>query len=283
MNWVLTWWILLSLIATANIGFWIFSWASLARRTEALAPNIVETRRRLTLLSGFYVLLCAYRSYFPRVDLERVCLVDSWWSNVFLGRSAASIAELCFIVQCTLLLVEAGRGTNIKLVGLVARVLVPMIVVAESVSWYAALTTNYLGSVVEESLWAVAGILLLASFFMLWPHFADRQRKFLAAVMLYALGFVAFMVTVDVPMYWSRWQLNTAADSIYFALTEGVGDALATCHVDFSLDVWREEIPWMSLYFSVSVWYSLAMAYAPPFDQPLPKAAEFGRPGSNLS
>jgi len=40
------------------------------------------------------VFVCAYRSILPRIDLERYCLFDTPWSNVVLGRSAATIAEV---------------------------------------------------------------------------------------------------------------------------------------------------------------------------------------------
>ena len=34
--------------------------------------------------------------------------------------------------------------------------IVPLILIAECFSWYAVLTTNYLGNAIENSLWAVA-------------------------------------------------------------------------------------------------------------------------------
>ena len=40
---------------------------------------------------------------------RRVCLWDTWLSGIMLGRSAATIAELCFALQCSLLLVASHR------------------------------------------------------------------------------------------------------------------------------------------------------------------------------
>lgn len=48
--------------------------------------------------------------------------------------------------------------------------LVPLIFIAESGSWYAILSTDYVGQFVENSIWTFAATLLLASFVLLWPR-----------------------------------------------------------------------------------------------------------------
>lgn len=53
--------------------------------------------RKMKIFSGVYTLVCAYSSFFPRIDVERVCFWDTPFSFVFLGRSCATIAELLFI------------------------------------------------------------------------------------------------------------------------------------------------------------------------------------------
>lgn len=265
MNGVQIWWLLLSFVSVINIGVWIFSATRFAQRKHVIHPSFYPWRRWVFWLSGVYVFVCAFRSFLPRIDLERICLVDSWLSSMFVGRSLATVAELSFIIQCAILLREAGIGTRVKTAAIVFWIIIPLIVIAESFSWYAILTTNYLGSVVEESLWTVAGMLLLFSFFALWPHVSNHKRVFLAGMIAYGLGFVAFMMCVDVPMYWSRWQVETAHGVTIMSLSAGLQDTLRRCTVSFEWVKWREEIPWMSLYFSVTVWVSMAFAYAPSF------------------
>lgn len=259
------WWALLSLVGVMNIVLWFFSASHFAKRRHLIDPVIHAWRPWVLRLSAIYVLVCAFRSFLPRIDLERVCLVDTWLSNMFIGRSLATVAELAFILQCAILLREAGLGTRLKPIVIIAWLLVPMIVVAESFSWYANLTTNYFGSVVEESLWAVAGALLVLSFMALWPRVGKRQRQFMSFMIVYGIGFVIFMLTVDVPMYWVRWQADMASNTVYLTLAQGLRDTLSTCRVDFAWAVWREEIPWMTLYFSVTVWVSMAFAHAPSY------------------
>lgn len=259
------WWFLISLVGALNISIWIYSATRFAQQKHVIHPRFYPWRRWVFWLSGIYVLVCAFRSFLPRIDLERVCLVSSWMSSMFVGRSLTTVAELAFIIQCAILLREAGIGTKVRTATVVFWVIVPIIVIAEGFSWYAIVTTNYLGSVIEESLWTVAGVLLLVSFIALWPRVSLRQRYFLGVMITYAFGFVLFMMFVDVPMYWSRWRVDVAHGVTYLSFVAGLQDMLRGCSVNFSLKKWHEEIPWMSLYFSVTVWISMAFAYAPSF------------------
>ena len=90
-------------------------------------------RRRQLLLSAPFVFGCAFRSVFPRADVQRICVIDSWLSAVALGRTVAMIAELCFAAQCALLLrvlaVEARKPVALA----ISRVMVPLIAMAEIV------------------------------------------------------------------------------------------------------------------------------------------------------
>jgi len=72
-----------------------------------------------------------------------------------------------------------------------------------------------------------------------------------------------FMVSVDVPMYWARWDADLMAGINYLSISQGVLDASRACVVDFSWDIWRQEIPWMTLYFTLAVWVSISLAHVP--------------------
>ena len=260
-----SWWIFLSIFATLNIALWIMSFVLFTKKKSVIHPDIFVWRRLILCLAGVYVAGCAFRSYFPRIDLERVCLVDSWLSNMFVGRSVATIAEICFIAQCAILLREGGKGLGDRIAILVSFMLIPIVIVAEGFSWYAMLTTHYLGSVIEESLWAVCGVLLVASFISLWPKVSHHHRWFLNAMILFGIGFVVFMVLVDVPMYWARWQADSQMGINYLTIRQGILDAVQQCKVSFDAHVWREEIPWMTLYFTVAVWVSISLTHAPNY------------------
>jgi hypothetical protein len=247
---VLVWWATLSAIGAFNITLWV-------RKLR------VDGDRRQLWLSGVYVFVCAFRSFVPRADVQRICFVDSVWASVFVGRSVATVAELCFIVQLSL----TGRAIARALAVPAARVLstVPLflIPVAESFSWYAVVTTNYFGNFVEESLWTLSGALFAVSLALLLPRAHGPLKRLLARSLAGSLAYVTFMLTVDVRMYFVRLSADRASERRYLSFGEGIYDLIHRRVVTFAWSDWHEELAWMFLYFSVSVWFSLSLISAP--------------------
>jgi hypothetical protein len=259
----LIWWSLLCAAAAVNVAAWLGSAWLLRRREPHLTPAVRAARRRLLVLSLIYVAGCAFRSVLPMVDVPRICLHDTWISRILVGRLVATAAELCFAAQWALLLREAGYGGS-RLAAGVARVLFPMIVVAELLSWGAVLTTNNLLHAAENSLWTLAAVLAVAGCISVRPQLGARGREFLAAAVACGLAYVAFMVVIDVPMYLARWQADLAAAHPYLSLAEGLGELLERCVVTRDWSAWREDAPWLTLYFTFAVWVSIALPHAPP-------------------
>lgn len=42
-------------------------------------------------------------------------------------------------------------------------------------------------------------------------------------------------------------------------LATGLRDSQRRRHTTFAWKIWREEVPWMTVYFSIGLWTSLAM------------------------
>ncbi|HUK05545.1 MAG TPA: hypothetical protein VLV90_10740 [Burkholderiales bacterium] len=257
------WWFFLCSAAGFNILAWTLSAATLGRRQPALPPEAYGLRRAQLLLSAGYVLGCAYRSVLPVYDIRRICLIDSWLSSVIVGRSVATFAELCFAAQWALLLNEISRATGSGVGRVTSIVVVPLIAVAELCSWYSVLTTSNLGHVIEESIWALSAALLVLSLAWIWPRLSASLRPLLAAWCAAGIGYVTFMFLVDVPMYWARWMADEASGRRYLSLADGVLDASGRWIVSHRWQDWHNEIAWMSLYFSVAVWLSIALVHAP--------------------
>jgi hypothetical protein len=75
-------------------------------------------------------------------------------------------------------------------------------------------------------------------------------------------AYLAFLITIDVPMYLSRWQDARAEGSKVLSPIEGFRDASTRRIVTHDFAHWKGEIAWMSLYFSAAVWASLALCLA---------------------
>jgi hypothetical protein len=260
---VYTWWIGLCVVSGINVLTWTLSAAALKRRAPALSAEIYRARRLQLLLSAGYVFGCAYRSVLPVFDVPRIGLFDTWLSTVIVGRSVATFAELCFAAQWALLLREISRATGSGVGHVTSRVVVPLIAVAEACSWFAVLSTANIGHVAEESIWGVTAALLVMSFIAIWPRTHVALRPLLTVVCLGGVVYVGYMFLVDVPMYWTRWLADQAAHRHYLSIADGILDASSRLRVSQNWNTWKTEVVWMSLYFSVAVWMSIALVHAP--------------------
>ena len=209
------WWSLLTLVSGANIAVWFLLYRQLQPTGGLGSASGIEA---MLLLCAGYVFGCAFRSLLPRADVQRICLFDTWLSSVMVGRSVATVAELCFAAQWALMLHQLGTMTGAGTTLNVAWVIVPLILIAECYSWYAVLTTNYLGNAIENSIWAVAFFLIGVALCRLLPEFDGPVRVVLGISIAGIVAYLAFLMTIDVPMYlkpmadrgW-RWQQAVAA------------------------------------------------------------------------
>jgi len=153
---VTSWRYFLCVVAAFNIAAWALSARLLNRRFPVMPAELYRTRRLQLLLSAVYVFGCAFRSTFPVYDVPRICLFNHWLSSVIIGRSVATVAELCFVGQWALMLNEISRAARSALGTAVSLAVVPLIAIAEACSWYSVLTTSNLGHVAEESIWGLS-------------------------------------------------------------------------------------------------------------------------------
>ncbi len=259
----MVWWGLLITVAAINAVSWGLSAAALRRRKMSVPAEFYTARRLQLVLSGVYVLGCAYRSVFPVFDVPRQCLVDSWLSSVLIGRFVATCAELCFVAQWALLLREAARETGSVIGHIAARSVLPLIVIAETCSWYSVITTANIGHTIEESLWGVSAALLVAGVASMGQRCARDRRPLLMIWCAAGVAYVAYMFLVDVPRYWTRWLADQAANRHYLTVPQGLHDLWVHHVVSYRWSDWQGEMIWMSLYFSVAVWLSIALVHAP--------------------
>jgi hypothetical protein len=127
---IVCWWSLLFLVSAGNLVLW----AVIVREMHGLADGYVGQQ---LVLSGIFAAACAFRSILPRVDLERRCLWNSPLSSIFVGRSVATIAELCFAIQCALLISKLSAVTAKASLQVIGWSLVPLIVLVQVFCWYA--------------------------------------------------------------------------------------------------------------------------------------------------
>src|SRR6185295_15507244 len=105
--------------------------------------------------------------------------------------------------------------------------------------------------------------LLVGSAVFLWPRCRREARWPIAAACALGVGYVAYMWGVDVPMYWARWLADMEHGRRYLSLDEGWIDVSSRWVVSRRWLDWQSEVVWMTLYFSVGVWISIALMHLP--------------------
>jgi hypothetical protein len=246
------WWQLFCAVSVGNIVLWsLAAWG--------LPSDSDVYRSKQLVLSGFFVAAC--RSILPRVDLERMCLWDSPLSSVIVGRIVATVAELCFAWQCTLLLFKLSALTGSSVIGTIGLTVLPIIIIAELACWFAVVTLNNIGHAVEELLWSIMVALVAACLVIYGRHTAGAPPIWVPIGLIACAGSAALILTVDIPLYIARWRIGKRAGLRYLTVVEGLKDAVVRRRVTQAREDWRKEALWMSLYFSAAVWVSLGIIF----------------------
>ena len=261
----MVWWAILTAASAANIVFWIVVARNFARQAPSMEPSVRRTRKWQLALSAIFVLGCAFRSLLPRAEGQRIVLYDSWISAVVISRAVATVAELSLVAQWTIFLREYARGVNARLAMALSMLFIPLIMNAEIFSWYTTLTTNFIGSCVEESTWAVTAFLMVVSFSTLWSRYQGGRRRIIGVCIASLTVYFIFMCSVDVPMYRARYRADQARGKQYLSVADGWRDAGTRRVLTRAWADWRDEMPWMSLYFTAGVWISISMVRVRPF------------------
>jgi hypothetical protein len=264
------WWGFLTVVSGANIAAWLVLYREFQNSPLGSASSPSDTQSML-LLCAAYVFGCAFRSVLPRADVQRICLFNTWLSSVMVGRTVATIAEVCFAAQWVIIMGQLGRMTGADTTVNASLAILPLIVIAECFSWYAVVTRNYLYHAIENSLWAVAFFIIAIGLCRLLPEFNGPVRLALVVTIIGIAAYLAFLVTIDVPMYLSRWRAGLAEGSKLLGVIEGLHDVSTRWVVTHEFEHWKDEIAWMSLYFSAAVWASLALCVVYTLDDHLPR------------
>jgi len=189
------WWSLLTLVSAINIAAWFSLYHYLQKpRTGGLGST--AGNELMLLLCAAYVFGCAFRSFLPRADVQRICLFDTWLSSVMIGRSVATVAEVCFAVQWAIVLHQLGAMTGADTTLNAAWVIVPLILIAECFSWHAVLTKKYFCNAIENSIWALAFFIVAVGLCRLLPEFDGGVRVVLALAIVGIAGLEGIVVAI---------------------------------------------------------------------------------------
>lgn len=245
------WWILLCSLAIINIIAWAGAiWLQSSKQNLSYAQAV---------LSGIYVMICAFRSFYPRIDLERYCLFDTTLSSIFLGRSLATIAEICFSIQCALIINDLGTLLNSIFIVYISYIIVPIIIVAQIFCWYATLTLKHFWHALEESVWLLMILLTAISFMNGFIMLDGHNHALMVIGLISCIGSAYIMLFIDIPMYFKRSNKEKKKGNKYLTIKEGFKDSINRRVQTSKWKKWKKEALWITPYFTFGVWLSIGM------------------------
>lgn len=259
------WWASISAISIFNLLLWGKSADWIRREVSNNSTDDSYYMKVQLLLSLIYVTISAFRSIIPRADVQKIVLWNTYLSSIFVGRSVATIAELCFAFQIAYFLKYLSKKYDSLPVSILSNIVFPILFIAEFFSWYSVLSTNYIGNTIEESLWCLSGVVLLIVAMLLISKTKGIERFYFIAMGVFALSFVSFMILVDIPMYYNRYLEDTVSGKSYPDLMSGFINTNQNWYVTHKYTDWNGELAWMFLYFSVAVWVSIHMIRVPVY------------------
>src|SRR5207245_2588641 len=148
-------WALLTLVSGVNIAVWFVLYRELPLQPTGAASSASGIGAML-LFCAAYVFGCAFRSFLPRADVQRICLFGTWLSTLVVGGTLWIVARTGFVAQWAFSLPQLGPTTGPETPVNAAWVIAPLTLSAKGLSWYAVRTRNYLGTASENSLGGVA-------------------------------------------------------------------------------------------------------------------------------
>jgi hypothetical protein len=229
--------------------------------------------KQLIYLIMIYTYVCAIRGIFPRVENSRLCAFNNTLSSPFLGRSIATVAELSFayyLVSITKKLLTDFYNSHGKLITInyllkTNNILFSLIIVAQVVCWVGIITTDPSWNVMEESLWSIFGMLKVTIYSILFINILNVNnpsskiqslRNVIPFIIIGFMIYILFMLTIDVPMYIKKAKEQKRNN---LSLIDGVTDLLKCKKISLSYKIWKNEIPWLTLYFTVTIWFSFGL------------------------
>ena len=105
---------MISLISLANL---VVLLRMVGKLKTSKTGGAADFDLQMRLLAVPYVVMTAWRSFFPNEYADRVCLFDNWMSSALVARSLATVGEVCFVTQIGM----AIRRANFELVQLQGR------------------------------------------------------------------------------------------------------------------------------------------------------------------
>ena len=236
--------------------------------------NLNKFSKKLTILVMIYTYVCAIRGIYPRIEDSGLCAYDNTISKPIIGRTLATVAELSFAMFFVLLtktflkdIFKINNNTNLLGLKKINNVLFPLIILAQIFCWIGSITKDTQWNALEESLWAIFALVKVVIYSIMYYNIYKISnnkltnsikllKMLIPFIVIFMSVYFIYMVCIDVPLYIKKSKnYKGKLNSLFQGLKE-----LSLCRVvTFSYKKWKNEIPWLTSYFTLAVWFAIFM------------------------
>jgi len=225
------------------------------------------------ILVAIYVFVCAVRSLWPRLDTKCTCVFNNKISSPFVGRSLATIAEMSLIILLVMItntilnIVQKSIGNSpfINALKVLNIMIIPTIFIAQLTCWYGITTKNYFWEIIEGGLWTYALAIIFIVYAYIYiktvgKNITSNKLRFVAPFLPYILMVVGahllFMLVNYLPLMFKNNLLYKNHVPFWKGLSELSCNKISKNYKD-----WKNDIPWLTGYFSISVWVAILILF----------------------
>lgn len=228
-----------------------------------------QTQAFYSILVAIYVLVCAIRSIWPRLDTKCTCVFNNKISSPFVGRSLATVAEMSFIIllvmitNTIIIILEKSQGgsqitSTLKILNLM---ILPTIFIAQMTCWYGITTKNYFWEIIEGALWTYAIIILFVVYLFIYiktvgKNIPNNKLRFVAPFLPYVLIIIGLHLLFMFVNYIPLTMRNNLLYKNHIPFWKGLSE-LSCNKISKKYKDWQKDMPWLTGYFSISVWVAL--------------------------
>jgi len=217
------------------------------------------------------IIFTGIRGIYPVLEGDRKCMHNV--VSPFITRSCATIAEISLGILVVLMVLNIlkhiqrqNKNKIFKTLENVCYLIISLPVLANMNCWMGVSTNFNLFNVIEESLWAIYAIVLLAIFTISIKNISKRTKKyniikntFIIGIILLIL-YICYMITIDIPLYFKRY-LYYIDDSKVEKINHGLRSMFQCRIITNKYSDWNTEIIWMTSYFTLWMFLLFGIYY----------------------
>lgn len=158
-------------------------------------------------------------------------------------------------------------------------------VAAECTSYYNVATTNEFWCAIEVILDGASYLIMAPACLWLWCKCPGKMcgssaKAYLTVMCVVCVAYPFYNFAVDAPMYIARYHDDQAHHKQYLTFWKGIEDAATHRVVTHQLADWKQDIFWMTTYFTAGAWSGVLLMFAPRLSPPSDRGGDEKEPAA---